>query len=842
MSADMEWELIESAAGAWTGPQALPAAGWRAAIVPGTVAQSVGAGVDSVTDFDASDWWYRGRFSMAAPLRPSATSPPQEPGGGSETAIRINDSSYELVFEGLATLAEVWLNGAPLFTSRNMFRPRAVSVTGLLREENELVIAFRSVKAELAKKRPRPRWKTALVEQQNLRWLRTSLLGRIPGWTPKLAPVGPWRAVRLEAIRSFHVEQLEIRTELVGLTGQVVVDARVRSRAGGLAGASLHVAGQAASLAVEDLGGGLFRVVGQLHVPGAPVWWPHTHGQPGLVEASLQLSGGGEWQDVALGRLGFRSVALDTSHAGVQLVVNGRPIFARGACWTVGDAASIDGSPDVLVETLRLAKKAGINLIRVGGTMVYPSDTFLRLCDRLGILVWQDFMFANMDYPFADPEFRAEVDAEVVAQLRRLQRHPCIAVYCGGSEVEQQASMVGLPRAEWSSPFFAEELPARCAQHHPGIPYFPSTPTGGALPFSTAEGITHYYGVGAYRRPLADARAAAVKFTAECLGFSNVPEPESMALLPGGATPPPHHPAWKAGVPRDNGAGWDFEDIRDHYLRELFRIDPVALRTVDLERYYALSRVVTGEVMKAVFAEWRRPGSGCGGALVWFLKDLRAGAGWGVIDSINRPKAAWWYLKRAWASQAALLTDEGLNGLCVHVHNETAEVLDATVEIELLRSGRQRIEFAIAPVSLAPFSSVTLSGDALIGHFTDLTHAYRFGPPRHDVVVVRLLSGDGVLHEDVFFPGGHTLPVQEAPDWKASAVAGTDGNVELVIEARTFLQAVAISSPGYEPDDNYFHYTPGRPRTLCFTPQPGAKAFKAHITALNVDGMLTVRA
>lgn len=820
MSVELVWELMESPAGALPGPEALPADGWRPAIVPGTVAQSLGAGVDSVTDFDASDWWYRGRFSVEGTAR---------------------DGAYELVFEGLATLADVWLNGAPLLASRNMFRPRNVGVTGLLREQNELVIAFRSVKAELAKKRPRPRWKTALVEQQNLRWLRTTLLGRIPGWTPKLAPVGPWRAVRLEAIAPFHVEQLDLNACLVGLTGQVRFAARVRGQGGAVERAVLRVGTASVELAIAAPEGGCFVVEGGLDLPNAPVWWPHTHGEPALVEASVCLEGGGASQQVTLGPIGFRAIEIDTSNAGVQLVVNGRPIFARGACWTVDDAASMDGSPEVLGETLRLAKKAGINLIRVGGTMVYPSDTFLDLCDQLGILVWQDFMFANMDYPFADADFRAEVEAEVGAQLRRLQRHPCLAVYCGGSEVEQQAAMVGLPRAEWSSAFFVAELTALCAQHHPGVPYFPSTPTGGDLPFSTAAGITHYYGVGAYRRPLADARAAAVKFTAECLGFSNVPEPESMALLPGGATPPPHHPLWKAGVPRDNGAGWDFEDIRDHYLRELFRLDPVALRSVDLERYYALSRVVTGEVMKSVFAEWRRPGSGCGGALVWFLKDLRPGAGWGVIDSANRPKAAWWVLKRTWASQAVLLTDEGLDGLGLHVHNETAVVLDATVEIELLRSGRQRVEFATAPVSLAPFSSATLSADALIGHFTDLTHAYRFGPPRHDIVVVRLVIGGRVLHEDVFFPGGHTLPTQEAPDWKASAVVGADGDVELVLEARTFLQTVALSSPGYEPDDNYFHYTPGRPRVLCFTPRPGAKTFKAHITALNVDGLLTVR-
>src|SRR5690606_5476852 len=306
---------------------------------------------------------------------------------------------------------------------------------------------------------------------------------------------------------------------------------------------------------------------------------------------------------------------------------------------------------------------------------------------ELGILVWQDFMFANMDYPIDDPDFLQQITAEVQVQLQRLARFTCISIYCGSSEVQQQAAMMGVPRDCWSNHFFDSDLPELCGRYHAGAIYFPSTPCGGALPFTINEGLTHYYGVGAYKRSLTDAALAPVKFTPEALGFSHVPEPATVDKIFKGGAFAAHHPAWKARVPRDASAGWDFEDVRDHYLAALFQQDPVTLRSLDPQRYLELSRVVTREIIQREFAVSRSAAHLFQCALLWFYKDLLPGAGWGMLDSDNQPKAVYYAFKRAAKPVAAYCVDRGLDGLYISVINETADELPVTLELSGYKSG-----------------------------------------------------------------------------------------------------------------------------------------------------------
>ena len=231
-----------------------------------------------------------------------------------------------------------------------------------------------------------------LVDEPRLRWVRTQVLGRAPGFAPGPPVVGPYRPMVLA-------------TE--------------------------------PAVAVDERSG---------------TWWPHTHGTPSPR--------------------GHRAVE-NRSADSLDLWVNGEQVFVRGVVWTPGDLGALD-----------TAVQLGFNLVRVSGISAYESDEFYTRCDELGLMVWQDLMFATFDYPLADDDFRAAVEAEVRDQVTRLEEHPCVVVVCGSAEHEQQAAMFGI-RPDTG---YARELAAllRPVVESTGIDavWVDSSPSGGDLRWS----------------------------------------------------------------------------------------------------------------------------------------------------------------------------------------------------------------------------------------------------------------------------------------------------------------------------------------------------------------------
>ena len=368
--------------------------------------------------------------------------------------------------------------------------------------------------------------------------------------------------------------------------------------------------------------------------------------------------------------------------------------------------------------------------------------------------------------------------------------------------------MLGLDPELGRGELFGELLPALADEAAADAIYVPSAPFGAGRPFRPDRGVANYYGVGGYRRPLEDARRAEVRFASECLAFANVPVESTVAKVmpeaPGELVA--HHPRWKAAVPRDAGTGWDFEDVRDHYLELLFGVDPVTLRGQDHDRYLELSRAVTGEVMAEVFGEWRRAGSPCGGGLVLWLRDLMPGAGWGVVDSEGEPKVALHHLRRALAPVAVWTTDEGMAGIGVHVANDRPAPLEASLRVALYRNGEQRIEQATEPIEVAPGETIERDLESLIGRFVDASWAYRFGPPAQDLIVVSLERDGDLLSQSIRFPAGRPAAIESAAalGLEARAERGEGDEIKLAIASRRLAYGLRIHVDGYSPSDDAF--------------------------------------
>ncbi|MCU1463954.1 MAG: putative glycosidase [Acidimicrobiales bacterium] len=798
------WTCGATPAGSAAGPGDLAAVDWIPASVPGTAAGALRTAgrwsLDHGRDFDADDWWFR-------------CAVPDVMVGG----------PCRLELDGIATIFDVWLGGEHLLSGRNMFRGSTVTIPSPA-PGAELLIGCRSLATALSERRPRPRWKTRLIKNQNLRWFRTTLLGRIGTWDGTAAPVGPWRPVRLVPVSEPCVVDRDLVVRCDGDTGVVEVAARVvgvdpdapaRILVGRHADAA-RVRRDRESVVVE----------GSVRIPEARRWWPHTHGGPARYQLSLEIGG----HELDLGRIGFRTVEVDRTGGGFQFVVNGVPVFCRGACWVPPDIVSLVADPAELRAMLELVREAGMNMLRITGTMTYEDDAFWDLCDELGILVWQDAMFARLDPP-DDQSFLDEADAELTEVLRGLQGRPAIAVVCGGSEVQQQASMLGFEAERWRMPLVDDVLARVVEKQLPGLPYLPSSPTGGDLPFRSDAGVSHYFGVGAYVRPPDDARRAGVRFTSECLAFSVPPERATVDALFGGAEAAGHREDWKRGVPRDGGASWDFEDVRDFYVEGLFGVDPRRMRYEDPERALDVGRAVVAGLMAGALSEWRRPESPCAGALVYFLRDPLPGAGWGLLDAFGRPKAPWYALRRAQQPIALLSSDEGLNGLILHAVNDTAEAIDALITVDLFTRGEIHLEHGEAQIHVPAHSGHAVSAEALLGGFRDVTYAYRFGPPAHDVVAAALVVDDHLASELVHLPLGLARPIEG--DLGLRAVARVvESEWVLDIDTRRFAQWVSLEVDGFRPDDSWFHLAPGATRRVLLHPA-GAERPHGDVRALN---------
>ncbi|HEV7992579.1 MAG TPA: hypothetical protein VGP25_12190 [Gemmatimonadaceae bacterium] len=822
---DGAWAFVGLPPDSVDSPDELAAAVARhgAAFAPMRGAMSIAAALrdvgrlqlDESPKLDDRDWWIRCEFtgSMATP---PAVDPALAPTPAAETA------AWVLVFQGLATVVDVWLNGEPLGRADNMFLTWEADVSPFLRARNELVLCARALTPRLAPRRPRARWRARLLASQEWRWHRTTQLGRMPGFGPQVPPVGPWRPVLLERRARATVRSLDVAA--THLAGAAVLSVDALLDLDGAPGAAWLICGTERCEATMTRVEGAWRVRAVLESPELAAWWPHTHGEPTVYDSALQLVVAGAPLRIALGAIGFRSVTMAKADAPFAISVNGTRPFLRGSCWTPRDWLRLELEEAELEAEMLLLREAGINCIRLSGCFLYGSPELIAACDRHGIMVWQDLMFSVLDYPPTDEAFAVACELEVAQRLALLRSSACVLAVCGSSEVDQQSAMSGVALDASNHPLFHDRLARAARRALPGVPYWPSTPGGGVVPMRNDVGTAHYFGVGAYERPLDDARRAGMRFATECLAFAHLPEPESPASLVlddagrGLAR-------WKARVPRDGGVDWDFEDTRDFYVGHLFGVDPARLRVAAPARYLALGRAASAIAVERTFQEFRRTASPTQGALTWLWADPWAGPGWGSVDANGRPKSAWYAMRHALRPTAIALTDEGLNGVDIHVWNDRPERIDGTLHVRLMRDGRDIVHEASAPLSLDGGQSRTLALEAILGRFVDANHAYRFGERSHDVAHAVWVR-DGIAEQGPATDGSTYLGrpiIAEATlslTGDARAITNTgvsarvhatqaDRSVVVAITTASFAQLVRVGSAAYRASDSYFSLVAG---------------------------------
>jgi beta-mannosidase len=417
---------------------------WRRAAVPGSVhTDLLAAGLiedpfyrdnePKLQWIGKTDWEYRTGFDAPARL--------------------LARRNVELVFEGLDTYAEVFVNDRRVLSADNMFRTWRVDVKAALKPgRNTLRVLFRSAVNEIL-----PRMKSLGYElpTPNDQGEKTSPHTRKApyhygwDWGPRFVTSGVWRPAWLEGWDTARVAGLRVVQNQLGRdSAQMTAEVEVVSSAAADAQVAVEnltdkTAGVRQTL---KLAPGTNKVAVHFTIDRPRLWWPSGMGAQPLydIRVSLRVAGrGGPGTflpaDTAAARTGLRTVELrqqpDKAGKSFTFVVNGVPVFARGANWIPADAFPARVTRERYRHLLESARDANMNMLRVWGGGYYEADDFYELCDELGLLVWQDFMFACSMYP-GDEKFLESVRAEAADNVRRLRNHPSVALWCGNNEVE----------------------------------------------------------------------------------------------------------------------------------------------------------------------------------------------------------------------------------------------------------------------------------------------------------------------------------------------------------------------------------------------------------------------
>ncbi|KAF4992379.1 hypothetical protein FDECE_13735 [Fusarium decemcellulare] len=575
-----------------------------------------------------------------------------------------------LVLEGLDTVVDVYLNDVHVLFSNNMHISHRIDVTEALRGRQQpsvLELRFRAAPAYARSERERIGYKTkrsgrgvSFGGSERL-FVRKAQYHWGWDWGPSVNTCGPWKPIYLETYES--------RVHDLWVTQNVTAD---------LSSATITVAGEVENfcgvekvrvqlsepttktvVASDEVGissTGTFKSVVRLDKPS--LWYPFTYGKQNLYVVEASIPGHTVTQNLGIRRLRLLQHPLK-AEPGTAFVfeVNNIRLFCGGSCWIPADFMLPRVSPQRYEEWITLAKRGNQSMIRVWGGGIVEDDAFYDICDREGVLVWQDFLYACGNYP-GSPDFVSNVKTEAEQQVKRVGHHASLAVWCGNNEDYMLADgdrCWDVDYSDTTGPWDKTTFPAREIYERtlPGIikasgtnvPYWTSSPYGGKVSNDTTVGDTHCWDVWHGKlSPYQDYKAYRSRFVSE-FGFESAP---SLSTLHRAITSPKErHAQSRTFDVHDKGPG--HQRRYPMYMGENYRF-----RMNPLKDFVYCTQFLQAEAMAYAYNCWRRefrgPGEeNCAGVLVWQLNDIWPGTSWALVDVYLNPKPAYYITKRALA-------------------------------------------------------------------------------------------------------------------------------------------------------------------------------------------------
>jgi beta-mannosidase len=756
---------------------------------------------------------------------------------------QLGRANVDLVFDGLDAAAQVYVNGEKVLDADNMFRIWRVPVKSLLHSgANQLRVVFPSPIAAAQAVAANDPWQPKTGTEAKT-YIRKAAYEYGWDWGPRFVTGGIWRPVRLEAwdkarIADFAIRQRDVSNEVAHLDAEVEIEA---ARPGTVfvdvdySEHGLPLRGKAPSVArtvAVHTGRNVIDLPVEIRQP--KLWWPAGYGDQSRYDftAHVSTTSPSSNLDNRTVTTGLRTIVLDRHldkwGRSFQFMVNGIPVFAKGA-----DVIPFDSFPNRVTTAayrriLESARDANMNMIRHWGGGYYESEEFYEICDELGIMVWQDMMFGN-DWQPGTYAFKQNIEAEAEDQVRRLRNHPSIALWSGNNETEEalnwgrRASLPADVKFQMWQDYLTEFsgiLNRVVARLDAQIPYWPSSPSADYEETSDKfeSGDTHDWSVWHGRVPFTDYEKHHWRFVSE-YGFQSFPEmrtvesftvPEDRANI--------FTPVMLAHQKNNEGNSI----IHDYMLRDYSE-------PKDFASFLYASQVLQAEGIKIGAEHFRRSRPETMGSIFWQLNDCWPVASWSSIDYYGRWKALQYYARRFYAP--VLVSPHVEDGVVkVFIVSDRTAAQDAELRVRLMDfDGKVLLEEKRA-INIAPLSSQVDLEWPLDKISTaaggDLTKVF---------VVAELGQGDAQISRNLIYLAP-VKQVQLKPAALNVEVAGQNGNYTIHVTSPVLARDVYLSFGNLDAklSDNYFDVLPGETVTITATTTASRDDLQAQMKVISL--------
>ncbi|MEM8739449.1 MAG: glycoside hydrolase family 2 protein [Planctomycetota bacterium] len=653
----------------------------------------------------------------------------------------------ELVCDGLDTFATLELNGRPLGQAQNMHVRHRFDAKGLLEPgENRLTVTFAAalpIALERAAEHPElPVMGSGSNPQYPHHMIRKMACNFGWDWGPVLATAGIWRPIRFEAWSTARLTDLrpavtlpapdraevelrvDVQTFKANADPSLTLHATLTSPDGEHTGSARASAGQPLHLAVDQ----------------PQLWWPVGHGEQPLYRVCVELRDAqGQTLDSREHPLGLRTTELLTDPdpaapdgpvdglnpgAGMTLLVNGQPVYCKGANWIPDDCFPHRVTPERYGERLGQARDANMNMIRVWAGGLYEDDAFYEHCARMGLLVWQDFLFACATYPENDPAFVQQVDHEIRDNIARLARHTALVLWNGNNE---NFMLFGPDTPHWDerwedqyqdhvpgSRFYHQSIPQALRELDPARPYWPGSPYSGSAdlrerPANANEyGNRHiwdvWHGPGEYRNYLGHTPRFASEF-----GFHGPPNWPNLA-----ASVPPDQWSWNSDcMNHHNKNSSDTPgQLQTHTRMADDFIPPTGDDAASFDDWLYLAQIGQARALDMGVSWFRALAPYCSGALYWQLNDCWPVSSWSAIDSDGGRKPLYFATRRFFAPRLLTLkprrvtpAGQPVGPLALYAHNDSGQPWVGPVRLRRLGLDGETLHQTTVDLDLDPRQS-----------------------------------------------------------------------------------------------------------------------------------------